>query len=141
MPVFDDSTGVPCQIFRISPAGSRSVFLRQPDLKVVVSPSRVRLLSPAGLKIVVPPAEVCVGSCVPSKSGGCCFPDRGVRWKFSPARSPSGSSSVEVIPSKGCPFPSSGVIPSRVEIGEIPGSSAELLVSSPEGDTFYTFII
>ena len=61
--MFDESTCVPCQIFRISPAGSRSVFPRQPGLKFVVSPSRVEIvISPAGLEIAVSPAGVCVGS-------------------------------------------------------------------------------
>ena len=51
-----------------SPAGSRSVFLRQPGLKVDVSPSMVELvISLASLKVVVSPAEVCVGSCFPSE--------------------------------------------------------------------------
>ena len=76
--MFDESTGVPCQILGISLAGSRSVFPQQP-----------------GLKVVVPPAGVCVGS-------------------FSPVKSPSRSSSVEVIPREGYSFLGISDIPSRV---------------------------
>jgi hypothetical protein len=76
--VFDESTGVPRQIFRISLTGSRSVFPQQP-----------------GLKVVVPRAGVCIGS-------------------FSPVKSPSRSSSVEVIPREGYSFLGISDIPSRV---------------------------
>lgn len=76
----------------ISPAGSRSVFPQQPGLKFVVSPSRVEsVISPASLKVAVSPAEVCVGS-------------------FSLAKSLSGSSSVEFVPSEDYSFPSSSAI-------------------------------
>ncbi|KAI5409476.1 hypothetical protein KIW84_055060 [Lathyrus oleraceus] len=92
IPVFDESTGVPCPICRISPAGSRSVFPRQSGLKVVVSPSRVEIvLSPTSRRLLFSPQSALVVS--------------------SPAKSPSRPSSVEVIPGEGCPFPSSSAIP------------------------------
>ena len=66
--MFDESAGVPRPISRISPAGSRSVFLRQLSLKVAVSPSRVEIvISPASLKVAVSPTEVYVRGFFPSE--------------------------------------------------------------------------
>ena len=103
IPSFDESTGVPCQIFHIfpsrvgiviSPAGSRSVFPPQSGLKVVVSPSRVEIvLSLASRILLFSPQSALVVS--------------------SPAKSPSGSSSGEVIPGEGCLFHSSSAIPQQ----------------------------
>ena len=103
-------------------------FSSAASLKDAVSPGMVELVSsPVSLKTVV-------------------FPSGGVRWwLFSPAKSPSGSGSVEVIPGEGCLFPSSSAIPQqdgRLEFCRVPQQSASSSpVESPEGDTFYAFII
>jgi hypothetical protein len=79
----------------ISPACLRSVFPQQPGLKVAISPAEVSVagFSPACQRLLFSPQNALVVS--------------------SPAKSPSGSGSVEVILGKGGPFPSSGAIPQQ----------------------------
>ena len=84
------------------------MFLRQPGLKVVVSPNMMELVSsPASRRLLFSPQSALVVT--------------------SPAKSPSGSGAEEVFPGKGGLFPAATLFPSRVEVGALVSSSAECL--------------